>query len=137
MLLILSGNINLNPGPVNIHQIKDRKFEVFTRKELHFIQLNINSFVPKIDEWRYITKNSNAAVIGISESKLDNTVYDSEVAIDGYNIVLNDRNRKGGGVACYIRNNICFNLKTCISNNIENIFIDPMFPIIHKPPNKN
>ena len=69
MLLILSGDINLNPGPVNRHQIKDHKFEVFTRKGLHFIHLNINSLLPKIDELRYIAKNSNAAVIGISETK--------------------------------------------------------------------
>ena len=39
---------------------------------------------------------------------------------------------------------ICFNLKTCLSNNIENIFIDLLFPktkpitvgVIHKPPNQ-
>ena len=93
---------------------------------------------------RYIAKNSNAAVIGISETKLDNAVYDSEVAVGGYNIVRNDRNRKGGGAACYIRNNICFNQKTCLSNNIENIFIDLLFPkakpisigVIYKPPNQ-
>ena len=119
MLLILSVDINLNPGPVNIHQIKDCKFVLFTKKGLHFIHLNINSLLLKIDELRYIAKNFNVTVIGISESQLDNTVYDFEVAIDGYNIIRNDRNRKGGGVACYIRNNICFNLKTCLSNNIE------------------
>ena len=112
----MSGDISLNPRPVNWHQIKNHKFEVFTRKGLHFIHLNINDLLPKIDELRYIAKNSNAAVIGISETKLDNTVYDSEVAVDGYNIVRNDKNRKGGGVACYIRNNICFNLKTCLYN---------------------
>ena len=128
MLLILSGDINLNTGPVNRHQIKDHKFEEFTRKWLHFIHLNINSLLPKLDELRYIAKNSNAAVIGISETKLDSTVSDSEVAVDGYNIVRNDRNRKGGGVACYIRSSICFNLKTCLSNNTENIFIDQLFP---------
>ena len=85
MLLTSSGDINLNPGPVNIQQIKDHKFEVFTRKRLH-IHRNINSLLPKIELW-YIAKNSDAAVISISESKLDNTVYDSEVAMDGCNIV--------------------------------------------------
>ena len=50
MLLILSGDINLNPGPVNRHQIKDHKFEVFTWKGLHFIHLAINSLLSKIDE---------------------------------------------------------------------------------------
>ena len=133
MLSILSGDINLNPGPANRQQIKDHKFKVFTRKGLHFIHLNINSLLPKIDELQYIAKNSNVAVISISETKLDNTVYDSEVTTDGYNIAQSDRDRKGGGVACYIRSNnirsnICFNLKTCFSNNIENIFIDLLSP---------
>ena len=110
MLLTLPGDTNLNPGPVNRHQINDHKFEEFTKKGLHFIHLNINSLPLKIDDLRYIAKNTNAAVIGISETKFDNTVYHSEVAIDGYNIVRSDRNRKGRGVVCYIKNSICFNL---------------------------
>ena len=67
-----------------------------------------------------------------------------EVAVDGYNIVRNDRNRNSGGIACYIRNNICFNRKACMSDNIENIFIDLLFPkakpisvgIIYKHPSQ-
>ena len=54
--------------------------------------------------------SSNAAEFGISETKLDNTAYDDcEVATESYNIVRSNRNRKGRGVACHIRNNICFN----------------------------
>ena len=94
---------------------------------------------------RYIARSSNAAVAEITEAKLDSTVYDSEVTVDGFNIVRNDRNRNGGGVACYIRNNICFNRKNCLSDNIENIFIDLLFPktkpisvgIIYKPPSQS
>ena len=142
MALLLSGDINLNPGPVARHQLNDPKFEVFNNKGLHLIHLNVNSLLPKIDELRNIAKCSNAAVIGITETKLDNTVYDSEVTIDGYSIVRNDRNRKGGGVACYIRSNICYSRKTCLSDNLENIFIDLLFPktkpisigILYKPP---
>ena len=108
------------------------------------MHLNINGLLNKIDELRYIARSSNAAVIGITETKLGNTVYDSEVTVDGYNIVRNDRNRNGGGVACYIRNSICFNRKSCFSDNIENIFIDILFPktkpisvgIIYKPPSQ-
>ena len=84
----------------------------------------------------------NAAVIGITETKLGNTVYDCEVTIDGYSIVRNDRNRKGGGVACYIRSNICYSRRTYLSDKLENIFIDLLFPktkpmfisILYKPP---
>ena len=35
------------------------------------------------------------AVIGISESKLDNSVLDGEVNIEGYDVVMSDRNRHG------------------------------------------
>ena len=64
-LLILPREINVN---ANIHQIKYHKFEVFPRKVLHFIHLDINYLLPNIDKLRYIAKNSNAAVIGISET---------------------------------------------------------------------
>ena len=70
----------MNPGPANRYQIKVHKFEVFTRKRVHFIHLNTNSLLPKIGKLQHIAKNSNAAVTGISDTKLDNTVYDSEVA---------------------------------------------------------
>ena len=71
-------------------------------------------------------------------------VCDSEVAIDGYSTVRNDRIRKGGGVACYIRSDICYTRKTCFSDNLENIFIDLLFPktkpisvhIFYKPPSQ-
>ena len=113
-------------------------------KGLHLIHLKINSLLPKIDELRNIAKCFNVAVIGIIETKLDNTVYDSEVAIEGYSIVRNDRTRKGGGVASYIRSSICYTRKTCLSNNLENIFIDLLFPktkpisidIFYKPPSQ-
>ena len=45
-------------------------------KGLHLLHLNANSNLP-IDELRYIAKLSNAAVVGISETKLDNCILDS------------------------------------------------------------
>ena len=51
MALLLSGNINLNPGPVTIHQIIDPKFEVFSNQGLHLIYLNINRLLHKINDY--------------------------------------------------------------------------------------
>ena len=45
-------------------------------------------------------------ILTISETHLDNTFYDTVVAIHGYNIYRKDRNAKGGGVAVYIQNHI-------------------------------
>ena len=68
MTLVLSRDINLNPGSFTRHQINDPRFEVFNSKGLRFIHLNINSFLPEIDELRNISKCSNAAVIRITET---------------------------------------------------------------------
>ena len=70
------------------------------------MHVNINGLLNKIDELRYIARSSNTSATGITETKWDNTGYGSEIAVDGYHIVRNDRNWNGGGVACYIRNNI-------------------------------
>ena len=61
------------------------------------------------------------------ETKLGNTIYDSEVAVDGYSLVWSNRNRNGGGVASYVRNKTCFNMKKYLSSCMEDIFIDLMF----------
>ena len=46
---------------------------------MYFIHININSLLPKIDEVRYISNIINASVIGISETKLDETILSSEL----------------------------------------------------------
>ena len=51
---------------------------------------------------------------------------------------------EGGGVACYIRSNIYYSRKTCLSDKLENIFIGLLFPktkpisvdIFYKPPSQ-
>ena len=80
--------------------------------------------LPKIDEWRCIANNINAAVFGITESKLDRTVPDFEVNLSGYDILWCDRDRNGGGVDFYIRKDLCFNTRALNCNEIENIFLD-------------
>ena len=120
-------------------------WKVFNKRGLHFIHLNINSVLSKIDELRIIANKSKASVIGITESKLDKTVLDGEINIDGYELVRSDRNRHGGGVACYIRNDISFSVRGDFSNEIENIFLDIFLPktrpiligILYRPPDQS
>ena len=90
--------------------------------------MNINSVLSKLDDHRVIAKKSRASVIRITESKLDKTVLDEEINIDGYELARSDRNRHGGGVACYIRNDISFNGRADFSGEIENIFLDIFLP---------
>ena len=118
----------------------------YFKKEAHtlFIHLNINSLLSKIDEIRYIAKLKNAAVIGLSETKFDNTVLSSELEIEGYDLVRSDRSRRGGGVACFVKNSISYNQKPNFCINTESIFIEIFLPksipvligILHGPPDK-
>ena len=99
----------------------------------------------KIDELRDITNYIKPAILGITESKLDSSVTNAEVNINDYSIVRNDRNKMCGGVACYIRNDLCFNIKNIFSNSIKHFFFEILIPkvksivigIIYRPPNEN
>ena len=119
-ILLLSGDINLNPGltaskrndmlweflpfhncsfstermdyqldPLCV--VSNDAWNIFQRRGMHFIHLNINSILPKIDEIHYTAKITNATVIGLSETKLDNAVLSSELVIEGYDLVRSDR----------------------------------------------
>ena len=118
MLLLLSGDISLNPGPTPNS----------VPQGIHFLYLNINSILPKLDELKTIAGNTKAAVIGITESKVDNSISDSEVGIPGYCVLLCDRNRNGGGVAYYVKQDLCFNLRSTAMGDIEGIFFNILLP---------
>ena len=62
------------------------------------MNLNKSSLLPKIDKLSEIARIPNPAVVGITETKIDNSIGDSEISIDGYSTIQRDRNRKGGGV---------------------------------------
>ena len=107
--------------------------------------MHSNSLLPKIDELRKIVKTSNPAVIGTTETKLDNSISDLEISIDGwYCAIRRDRNIKGGGVIFYVTNKICHKAKNCSSNEIKNIFVELLIPttkpvtagIVYKPPDQ-
>ena len=98
--------------------------ERFKDRGLHFIHLNIKSLLPKIEKLRYIARSANADVIGICESKLDASVLDPEKSTDNYKILRCDRNRQGGGVACYVRNDLSYNTLSVFPREVENIFFE-------------
>ena len=125
LILILSGDISLNPGPVyNHHPQNLKEWDKFKITRLLLLHLNVNSLQLKIDELRYIAKLSNPAVTGMTGSKLDDCIPDSEIQIDNYQILRCDRNRKGGWVVCYVRNDLSYIEKDLFPEEIENIFFE-------------
>ena len=82
LILLLSGEISSNPGPPYIYQIDNLTWNVFDKKGIYFLHINVTSLLLKIKEIRIIAKKSNATVIGITESKLDGTTFDVEIYIE-------------------------------------------------------
>ena len=66
----------------------------------------------------------------------------SEIQIDEYDLLRCDRNTHGGGVACCIRNDLSYNVKSYFPKDIENIFFQLLLPntkptvvgTIYRPP---
>ena len=78
LLILLSGDISLNPGPNHQHKLQClNKWNIFESRSLQFIHLNINSLLPKIEELWIIAKSTNAVIIDTSESKLYFGIWDS------------------------------------------------------------
>ena len=111
---------------------------------MHFIHLNINSILSKIDEIRYIAILTNATFIGLSETKIDNAVLSSELGREGHDLVRSDQSRRGGGIACFVKNSISYNQKPNFCINTESIFIEIFLlkskpvpiGILYRPPDK-
>ena len=100
-------------------------WEPLNKKGLHFLHININSLLRKVYELKCNSSKTKAAIIGITESKLNHTVPDIE------------------GVACYSGKDLCFNTKTLNCKEIENTIFDLLLPkskqvtigVFYRPPN--
>ena len=77
-------------------------------KGLKIASLNINIIIEHINELKVLMESNPIDILAINESKIDDTVSDNEIHINGYNIIRNDRNRNGGGVLMYIRKPLSF-----------------------------
>ncbi len=78
-------------------------------KGLKIANLNVNSLKKHLDEIRLIFNNNAPDILAINESKIDNQISNNEIHINGFNIIRNkNRNRFGGGVVLYVRQNISF-----------------------------
>ena len=146
LLILLSGNISLNPGPTHQQKLQClNKWDIFKSRGLHFIHLNINSLLLNIEEPRIIAKSTNVAIICISESKLDESVLEPEIEIYDYKILWCDSNRHRAGVACYIRNDLSYNIISVFPSEIESGFFEILLPnskpitvgTIYRPPNQS
>jgi hypothetical protein len=64
----------------------------------------------------------------IAETKLENTLINSQFAVDNYNLWRADRNSRGGGLLVYIRSELACDRKSNLDcGTIESIFTEINF----------
>ena len=97
IVLINNNNTCTNNPPVS-------KNELEVLKGFHIAHLNIASLPTKyIDQLQIHLVKKPVDIFMINESRLDESISDAEVSIQGYNLYKKDRCRSGGGVAIYTR----------------------------------
>ena len=88
--------------------------------------LNINSIVGKFDHLKVLIVN-NIDILVLTETKIDSSFPNSQFRIDGFSAPFRlDRNKFGGGVLIYVREDIpCKKLtKHILPDDIEGIFVE-------------
>lgn len=109
LLPLLSGNVETSPA----HYLTPADFK--STSGLGIIHLNVRSLPSKLDVVK-IWINSNADIVVLSETWMTEYVHDRDICINDYNVYHTDRQRKGGGVAFYIEQNL--GVKLVLSDSV-------------------
>ena len=117
-LILLAGDVSLNPGPGANRLPRARGFTVG--------HLNARSMVNKMDDITLLIQDKSFDTFTVSETWLNPAILDSEVNLSGYTLVRHDRsNKRGGGTAIFIRDGIPYKHRTDLSDcNAETCWIE-------------
>jgi len=104
-----------------------------TEKGIKICHMNVQSLLSCFDELKLWLQSKSYGVITFSETWIDQTVHDNEIHIPGFVCERKDRNRHGGGVAIYIRDDINYTRRYDIEiDTNESIWLE--IKQVHKKP---
>ena len=76
--------------------------------------------------------NQSVDFLALNETRLDCSLEDPHFVINGYDLIRNDRNRQGGGIAIYIRKTINYHIRHDFDlEGIEGICIEIRNPVVN------
>ena len=100
--LINNASVKNKPNIIN----KPPKYSI-AGKGFKFAHLNVVSLVKNFEEIKLFSDiNNEVDVLALNETRLDETIFDSEISIPMYHLIRKDRNRHGVGVAIYLKNTL-------------------------------
>ena len=117
-------------------------YACFQKKGLHFLNINANGLKTdksKMDELRCLAMKCNAAVIGVTESGLDDGTNLEHCSIPGYTILRRDgrhdvkgSEKLGRGVCMYIKSHIAYIQRPDLSRDgLTSIWAELRVPEMH------
>ena len=115
-----------------------------------FLLTNLRSLTNKLDDFETVVRLNNSDVVCVAETWLSASVPSESVSMSGFSLFRKDRNRQGGGVACYVRDSIpCTVLTDFDEPELETLWLmlrparmprwltHVVVGIIYHPPNAN
>ena len=134
-----------NPEPTSHYYEldEDGSIPVISKSGFRICHLNVNSIPNKIDEIKYMLKNSPFDIVAFTETHCDDSVSDRELQLDDFDFVRKDRTRHGGGVLLYIKKKLGFLHLLEIECELEALWISVKLRdlksfyicVIYRPPN--
>ena len=100
---------NVKTNPKSIDSLKQDSTRLFDKKKgLLIYSLNAPSLLKHKVEIEMLLRENKIDILALNETKINETVCDSLISIEGYNHECYDRNRHGGGVLVYIKDTITY-----------------------------
>ena len=120
-LLLLSGDVEANPGPPTRGSSSKRQAD---QRILNCCSLNARSVVNKsLDLQAYLQCNS-LDLLAVTETFLSSEILDGEVIDHGYTVHRRDRDRHGGGVLLIVHNSIPSTRRQDLETDCELLWVE-------------
>ena len=123
LMVLLSGDVCPNPG---------WSYENLNRPGLKIGHLNIRSLPKHMDELKIPLHDNPFHVMYLNETWLNSSWTDSELQIEGYNLIQNDwpDSRRGGGTAIYFSTELTGRHRPGLSTSeLEAVWLELRSPV--------
>ena len=123
------------------HRVNDS--EHVRPKGIKICHLNIDRLMDHLDQLQIFSETHKSHDLCLDEAKLDDNTSDEDLFVMGFHPILRgDRNKRGGGIAIYVSEDIKFKKRDDLLTNIESISIELVIPyvkpiivtLIYRPP---
>jgi len=132
----------VSPLPADDHRLRWKLPTLFLA--------NVRSLTNKLDDFEAVVQLNHPDIICLTETWLSDDVPSEAVGIDGFDLFRKDRNRQGGGVACYVRSGLsCTRLPSYDVPGLETLWLmfrsvcmprwlsHLVLAVVYHPPNAN